>query len=1558
MSSSNGLPPGWEEQLDDHGRIFYIDHNSATTTWVRPYGAAPVQHVSPYPVVTAVSAIPVGDHVVVAERGISGEDGAYHVDMPRPSGPVRSDSDIARELQRQYDSGTSYSPERDPDRSSQSRRYPPVPPIPAGRQMSNYSSSHTHLTAPDTDEDYTLVDSNYNASAGAAAVDAARAPVTLANGVVVSQSSPFVEFSALQRLANSITPHLVEKDGFAYCCCCSKAFGLTRRQHNCKACGLVSCSKCLQDAYCPVDGEYFRSRRPVGVVKVCVFCQAHFAAGDYNSLLRYVNVLRQYAGTGGQGDPGGEARLLLAASALLLSVTSLREGVDSAQSTRDVSSFSAFPQERLRVLLTVLRTLFVQLGLFEVAATAPVGSAAAGGSPAQGLAGVDYLARTLAGVIMRPHATCVAGSAAFLDAKVVLMKFTAVLLDTLQLFRPADGSRATAAFPEYVAASSTLACWLVRLRVIPVILRLKCANRFVEKVAEAVCALLGGLVSHAPFVGRVDAGPVALEQICADRVRYGVSCSGEQLGPLLSEAIAPGSLDRPLVQECFDAVASCFSVEVHLPLLDLAHLLVQRDSSGHRPSLLDGRPHCRSYAVIYVQLLAGSDELGGALTRFLDLQPLQELNTAVQTDIERGRRPTGTNAAAAPSAVLQRLLKTCELFHLLYSSLSLCSSPQGACAQSQLDNPHLGSTVAELQQLTRAVIDRNNLTCLVQIVAECVHIIGAFREHDESSAGRDGGLDSDGAGATVFKILRSALSVLRFVSTDLCAAVLLMAPEVLVLLEEALEELTRCHAVYMYTPAFEGDDELRTGQDCLALFVGESLQFLLEVLATLTCSSTAAGVSSGATGAGGETTESRFSVSPTVPSRCASLGPHAPALLRGMFQLLVSPGMLETVARVDSRTVASSAAALAPDSIQVERSDSELARALQRQFDGGGGDELDLPTAVATTGSSGGGHVPVSVEASGYSPAPVGGLHLSGKDLSYRRLTEVTQRSRQCLSSILHEAALDDNFLVGLCMCAEAGGAPTNEPARVCALLRKVATLCENVIAVGGLSVGDLAAFFLLTYALYYLDLLVFSSDSRVGNDNVGGEGLSDVPCSEVERGVLAAQTRELLVALAHNRTLWEHVQLHLTGAEGQGARVACMYLLHQYLGLAHRLSSIPADGGRNGEGVLFAESFAESIDDVLWGNLSNDLVVQVVLRQVRGGQTEAGAGSSSGGSSEKNSRGEDLFANGCVLLLGTLLGSRTHYSPWELRTMQTGGSVLPPGQASRYTSRSLAILRDQLNLARLQGRLVAGVSGTFVLPDLKRHKELRGFSWCDPLELMRPMLAQLESRSLSGPFTGLLRLPGSVLGAVRAMASALGDLRGGLEQSSGVDSLSSRGTHALLTRARQLLSHPALWCWLQLLGTMSDCELVVAASAFDEMLAIKFLYEKHPDTRCFDGIDCREVVYSCSQGVTALCARVDRPHLPVSVPISLLNVLAVCVSDGDTYHVAPGQVLGLIVGMVNRGLATLAEAPRKGASLLDEVGASALRQATKAFTVAACVVRAASTATEGAADAVGILAQ
>ena len=40
--SETPLPRGWEQQVDNKGRTYYLDHNTHTTTWVRPSASAPL----------------------------------------------------------------------------------------------------------------------------------------------------------------------------------------------------------------------------------------------------------------------------------------------------------------------------------------------------------------------------------------------------------------------------------------------------------------------------------------------------------------------------------------------------------------------------------------------------------------------------------------------------------------------------------------------------------------------------------------------------------------------------------------------------------------------------------------------------------------------------------------------------------------------------------------------------------------------------------------------------------------------------------------------------------------------------------------------------------------------------------------------------------------------------------------------------------------------------------------------------------------------------------------------------------------------------------------------------------------------------------------------------------------------------------------------------------------------------------------------------------------------------------------------------------------------------
>uniref|UniRef100_A0AAY3ZZ89 E3 ubiquitin-protein ligase n=1 Tax=Denticeps clupeoides TaxID=299321 RepID=A0AAY3ZZ89_9TELE len=41
MGTTDPLPPGWEQRKDQHGRTYYVDHNTRTTTWERPQPLPP-----------------------------------------------------------------------------------------------------------------------------------------------------------------------------------------------------------------------------------------------------------------------------------------------------------------------------------------------------------------------------------------------------------------------------------------------------------------------------------------------------------------------------------------------------------------------------------------------------------------------------------------------------------------------------------------------------------------------------------------------------------------------------------------------------------------------------------------------------------------------------------------------------------------------------------------------------------------------------------------------------------------------------------------------------------------------------------------------------------------------------------------------------------------------------------------------------------------------------------------------------------------------------------------------------------------------------------------------------------------------------------------------------------------------------------------------------------------------------------------------------------------------------------------------------------------------------
>lgn len=49
------LPSGWERKMDHKGRYYYIDHNTQTTSWLRPSSGSSSSAIGPQPHATAAT---------------------------------------------------------------------------------------------------------------------------------------------------------------------------------------------------------------------------------------------------------------------------------------------------------------------------------------------------------------------------------------------------------------------------------------------------------------------------------------------------------------------------------------------------------------------------------------------------------------------------------------------------------------------------------------------------------------------------------------------------------------------------------------------------------------------------------------------------------------------------------------------------------------------------------------------------------------------------------------------------------------------------------------------------------------------------------------------------------------------------------------------------------------------------------------------------------------------------------------------------------------------------------------------------------------------------------------------------------------------------------------------------------------------------------------------------------------------------------------------------------------------------------------------------------------
>lgn len=106
----------------------------------------------------------------------------------------------------------------------------------------------------------------------------------------ILQTNYFGTNFELQQLANEILPAKIISNIRNSCFRCNTKFipSISSR-HHCRSCGEVFCKRCCQQKaklFLP-DPEYMQP------VRVCDFCFGHVAAGDHNSMLRYLFLLAE-----------------------------------------------------------------------------------------------------------------------------------------------------------------------------------------------------------------------------------------------------------------------------------------------------------------------------------------------------------------------------------------------------------------------------------------------------------------------------------------------------------------------------------------------------------------------------------------------------------------------------------------------------------------------------------------------------------------------------------------------------------------------------------------------------------------------------------------------------------------------------------------------------------------------------------------------------------------------------------------------------------------------------------------------------------------------------------------------------------------------------------------------------------------------------------------------------------------------------------------------------------------------------------------------------------------
>lgn len=229
MNNQPPLPLGWEERKDAQGRYFYIDHNTRTTSWVRPnFTNQGVQPIIAQPIQSA----------------------AIQQTTPKQS--------------------NYYTPVQ--QTAAQSNYY-----TPAIVQTATKVETYDAPVNSKVDRFDANLKSNLN-------------PPQSSVGVNVDSQSLFLDNSNIQVLSKKLLPfRLPDRDRVQCFKCQAKFAAMTGTlRHHCRSCGDIYCSRCSNNKFkLPFGGEDFEED-----VRVCDFCFEHLQTGDFNSLHRCGIILK------------------------------------------------------------------------------------------------------------------------------------------------------------------------------------------------------------------------------------------------------------------------------------------------------------------------------------------------------------------------------------------------------------------------------------------------------------------------------------------------------------------------------------------------------------------------------------------------------------------------------------------------------------------------------------------------------------------------------------------------------------------------------------------------------------------------------------------------------------------------------------------------------------------------------------------------------------------------------------------------------------------------------------------------------------------------------------------------------------------------------------------------------------------------------------------------------------------------------------------------------------------------------------------------------------------